>query len=364
MNLNSLYKREGIENIQKINKKEINAIARDIAIKLCLAFPEHNLDRKYLFDTISSITMYTANMNLDSSGAKYLPDTNSIYFNNQLSFEEFPDVAMHECIHFLQMNHSKVQMGLYNYHSHSGIAINEAAVQLMASEANMCNTCDEKLFGINLKTNTPNYYPLEVAILKQMAYFVGNYTLYSSTLNSNDNFKHEFISKFNKRIYNFIVKNLDNLLNLENDIHYYINELAHCTKNQNIKVLNNVITAQKKDIASLFFKIQNYIIRNCFCIEYSNINNNETLYNFKNSLYYFKDVIGYTDNYTYYNDFYRDMMNALEIKKKQINCLDDINLSTSKTQSLIVIDKKRPSLVFMYNTIKRLKKLIGIKIPN
>lgn len=357
MNINSLLKKEGIENIQKMKPKEINAIAKDIAIKLCLAFPEHNLNRQILFDEISGINMFRATMKFDSSGAKYVSATNSIFFNKELEFESLPEVAMHECIHFLQTNHSKQQMGLYNFSS--GLALNEASVQLMASYANMCNFSQEKLYGINLKTNSPTYYPLECAIVNQMAYFTGYYPLYTSTLNSNDIFKNTFISKFNKKIYNYISRNLDKLLNMENDLHYYTSELSVSTKESHIRSLNNIILAQKNDIMALFFKIQNYIIKNCFCIEFGNATNLALLYNFKKQLYKFKDVIGYTENYTFYNDFYCDMMNIVAQKKKEIakSATNEI-----KQTSLIVVDKRKPSLVFMFKAVNKIKKLIGINV--
>lgn len=357
MNINSLLKKEGIENIQKMTLKEINAIAKDIAIKLCLAFPEQNLSRHILFDEISNINMYRATMKTDSSGAKYVADTNSIYFNRELEFEALPEVAMHECIHFLQTNNSKKQMGLYDFSS--GLALNEASVQLMASYANMCNLSQEKLYGINLKTNSPTYYPLECAIVNQMAYFTGYYPLYTSTLNSNDIFKNTFISKFNKKIYNYISRNLDKLLNMENDLHYYTSELSISTKESHIRSLNNIILAQKNDIMALFFKIQNYIIKNCFCIEFGNATNLALLYNFKKQLYKFKDVIGYTENYTFYNDFYCDMMNLVAQKKKEIA---KSATSEIKQTSLIVVDKRKPSLVFMFKAVNKIKKFIGINV--
>ena len=75
-------------------------------------------------------------------------------------------------------------------------------------------------------------------------------------------FKNAFISKFSKKVYNFIVRKLDKLLNLENDLQYYINELSQATSARHIANLNDVISAQKKDISDLFFRIQNYIIKN------------------------------------------------------------------------------------------------------
>ena len=355
MNNNSLLKKEGITNIKKLNRKDVTAISRDVAIKLCLAFPDYNLNRSYLFDVISTINMYTASIPNDNSGAKYIIDTNSIYFNNTVPFEDLPGIAMHECIHFLQMQN-------VNNCISNNIALNEAAVQLMAAEANMNTYQTEKLFGLSIKTNTPDYYPLECAIVKQLTYFTGDYPLYASTLNNNDIFKKTFINKFNKRIYNYIVKNLDKLLSLENDLHAYSVELSNATKEYNIKALNAIISSQKEDIANLFIKIQNYIIKNCFCIEFNNITDEYTLYDFKKSLYYFKAVIAYYDNYTYYNEFYCDMMNALENKKNQLEKLKTTNSVATSPTSLIIIDKKKPSLLLIYKTIRKLKKLIGMNV--
>ena len=357
MNINSLYKKEGIANIQKMSKNEVQAIAKDIAIKLCLAFPEHNLNRQIISEEILSINMFRATMKFDLSGAKYLADTNSIYFNNELEFEDLPEVAMHECIHFLQTNSSKMRMGLYDFYS--GLALNEAAVQLMASYANMCIDSDEKLYGICLKTNSPKYYPLECAIVKQMAYFTGLYPLYSSTLYSNDIFAKTFISRFNKHIYNYISKNLDKLLSMENDLHFFTTELATATRERAIKSLNMIIQSQKNDIKQLFFKIQNYIIKNCFCIEFQNITNSAMLYNFKNQLYEFKNYIGYNNDYTFYNEFYCDMMNMVELKRKQIS---KSKVDTIQPTALIIVDKKSPSLLFLRNTLNRIKKFIGLDV--
>ena len=102
MNLDNLLKREGITDIQELDANKIKIISKDLAIKLCLAFPEHDLDRQALYNSFCALDMYTASMPNDSSGAKYITGYNSIYFNNQLELSAIPDVAMHECIHFLQ----------------------------------------------------------------------------------------------------------------------------------------------------------------------------------------------------------------------------------------------------------------------
>ena len=81
MNIDYLLKKEGISNIHALESKKVKAIAKDLSIKLCLAFPEHNLDRQSLYNSFRALNMYTAVMPKDSSGAKYLSYNNSIYFN-------------------------------------------------------------------------------------------------------------------------------------------------------------------------------------------------------------------------------------------------------------------------------------------
>ncbi len=102
MNIDYLLKKEGITNIKELDTAKIKTISKDLAIKLCLAFPEHDLDRQALYNSFCSLDMYTATMPKDSSGAKFVSGYNSIYFNENLDFSDIPDVAMHECIHFLQ----------------------------------------------------------------------------------------------------------------------------------------------------------------------------------------------------------------------------------------------------------------------
>ena len=75
MKVESLLKNEGINIVRELNTKEISTIAKDISIKLCLAFPEHNLSRTSLYEAFSSIKMYLAIL-ISSS------DINFIYFTN------------------------------------------------------------------------------------------------------------------------------------------------------------------------------------------------------------------------------------------------------------------------------------------
>lgn len=361
MNLDNLLKREGITNIKELDASKIKVIATDLAIKLCLAFPEHDLDRQALYNSFCGLDMYTACMPKDSSGAKYITGCNSIYFNEDLELSAIPDVAMHECIHFIQegrlMNPNDF-IGLTSFAS--GLALNEATVQLMASEANMANIVEEKYYDITLKTISPDYYPLECTLVNQLAYFTGTYPLYHSVLNNDSVFKNTFIAKFNKRIYNRIARQLDRLLHLEEELNCFISELQSTEKVNDIKELNAIIAERKYNIKRLFFNIQNFIIRNCFLCEYNNINTIEDLRELKYKLYNFKNIIGVSSNYTFYNDFYCDLMNALENKKEALSKYGEISLFKQECTALAVVEQSKNSFNFVRTFINKLLKLFKI----
>lgn len=364
MSIHSKLKKEGIEIIEELDTLKVNTIAINVASKLCLAFPEHNLRRSELFESISRLYMYIAKMPEDSSGAKYFYKDNSIYFNEIFDIEEMSKLAVHECIHFIQdsrdSNNNLAKMGLYNSFSNSGLGLNEAAVQLMASEANFTENMNETYFGISINTISPDYYPLECTLVNEIAYFTGTYPLYHSTLNSNDVFKNTFILKSDKKTYNTIVKNLDKLLMLENDLNYFALELQYADKVNSIKLLNKLINKNKEEITSLFFKTQNLIIEKCFKNEFNNIRNMDDIKDFNKKLYNFKNIIGYSDNYTFYNEFYRKIMNAIQEKKVYIEKYGEINLFENINNSLMLVDNTKSVLSFINTFIAKCKKLIGL----
>ena len=361
MNIDYLLKREGISNVKELDAGIIKTISKDIAIKLCLAFPEHDLDRQALYNSFCNLNMYIADMPKDSSGAKFISGSDSIYFNKNLDVSSIPDVAMHECIHYIQESRllgRNTYVGLTSFSS--GLALNEASVQLMASEANMSEVVGEKYFDVSINTISPNYYPLECTLVNQLAYFTGTYPLYHSVLNSDDIFKNTFCTKFNQRIYNRIVRQLDKLLQLESNLTATINELANSQKVNDIKELNRDIEQQKQDIKRLFFNIQNFIIRNCFACEYNSINTMEDLSEFKSKLYNFKNIIGNSDGYTFYNDFYCDLMNALENKKEELLKYGEISLYKQECVALTIIEQSKEKINFVRILIRKIQKLFRI----
>lgn len=362
LSTNSKLRKEGIKVIEQLDTEKVNKIAINVASKLCLAFPEHSFSRSELFESISRLSMYIAQMPFDSSGAKYVFKNNSIYFNETLSLDDMAKLAVHECIHFIQhlYNANSANLGLYNISKNHGMAINEACVQLMASEANNSTTSSETYFGISINTISPDYYPLECTLAEEISYFLGTYPLYHSTLHGNSIFENTFILKTGKKAYNQIVKNFDTLLSIENNLNYYILELQHADRTKDIKNLTNIINKQKGIITDTFFKTQNLIIEKCFKSEFNAIRNLKDVSQFIKKLYNFKNIMGYSDNYTFYNNFYIEMMSLLQEKKAYIEQYGEINLFENVNKSLMIIDKSKNLLYFINKFATKVKKLVRL----
>ena len=215
MSINSTLKKEGIKVIGKLNTLEINKIASNISERLVAAFPEHGINQSDLFISIARLDMYIAEMPNDMAMAKYFYKNNSIYFSKDMDLTNLHALALHECLHFIQEVKNKqgklLRLGLYNMEGRtaSGMALNEAAVQHMASVAYNANMDTVKYYNMEFATESPDFYPLQTALLNEMIYFTGSYPLYHSTLYSNDVFKNTFIAKSSARTYAQIEKNFD-----------------------------------------------------------------------------------------------------------------------------------------------------------
>lgn len=365
MSVDSILKKEGISIVRKLDILEVNRISKNIADKISSCFSDCLLNHEDLFSLISRINMYLAKMPADSAVAKYLYKNNSIYFNEDidLSISENSIFALHECIHFLQSQkdkHGKIsRLGLYELGS-IGVAINEAAVQLMASTAQGVNFDNVKYYDIYINTISPDCYPLQCALLSEMIYFTGNYPLYQSTLNSNDVFKNTFISYSDKKTYNKIELNLDKLLKLEDDLYYFTVELANASSDKDFKLINRLISNRKSAIRKVFFDTQNLIIQNCFTKEFNNISNLDDVKNFQNKLYDFKSVLCYTDDYNFYNEFYRNTMLALssvrEFLENNGNMLEYRNIN----KSLVVVDNSSSIVKLLKRILQKIGKLFSV----
>ena len=363
MNIKSVLKKEGITNIRPLDILTINKISKNISHKLYETFNEHNINESDLFISISRLQMYFAQMPEDASAAKYFYKNQSIYFNDKFSIDEIEEFAIHECIHYLQEIKDEkgnlLRLGLYDISegSNKGMGLNEAAVQLMAATASGAPIDKVKYYDLFLVTESPEYYPLQCVILKEMMYFTGNYPLYHSTLYSDDVFKNTFSSKFGKRAYYKIEKNVDELLTLEALLNTLATEVKYTNRQRKIKQTNQLIDQCKDKIANLFIETQDFIIELCFETEFNEIRTMEDLKYFKSRIYNFKDIIGYTADYDFYNKYYIKKMEEFAAKKEYIKEHEVIK-KTPISENLNLVEVK-PSKVSIF---KRILMKLGILV--
>lgn len=337
-------RKEGIEIVKKIDTLKVNLIAQKIANRLCLAFPEYGFSRAELFTCISRLNMYTAKMSDSLCGAKYYYKDNAIYFNVDFSLLDADIFAIHECLHYLQEVKDEkgnlVRLGLYDFSRNHGMALNEAAVQLMTVNCLNHPTQEVSYYNLNIPSNSIECYPLECAILNQMSYFTGAYPLFYSTIHGNDIFKNTFIALSNKKAFNTIESNLDRMLELENDLAYYFEELK-AYENDIIKVrnLNSLMENIKEKITQLFFECQNTIISSCFSKDLQNIHTLSDIKELKDKIYNFKEYIATNTTYTFYNEFYRNLMEELDKKISYIEENGPYMIKDNLVTSISIVSK-------------------------
>ena len=310
MGIGLLLKKEGISNVRKLDTMNINKIASFISEKICQSFPELHLSQSELFIQISRLDMFIASMD-DNASAKYVYGKNAIYFNEKLDLNKMDIAAIHECIHYLQEFKDEkgnlVKLGLYDLNSTTGLALNEAAVQLIA-----CRTAREPMFdnvtyyGMSFVSESPEFYPLECALVSQMTFFTGDEALYFSTLYSSPMFERAFTSNSTPDTFYEVEMDLDKLL--------HISEAS----GEKSKLLQRQIEGKKKNITSICLKIQNMIIENCFKKRFVKIDTFDDIREFEEELVEFRKYLILPENYSFYDDFCKKMLDDISFKKNQI----------------------------------------------
>ncbi len=316
MSIKKDLKREGIEVINKFDTLSVNTLAKKIADIISSTFPSLKLNSNELFIKLSRLNMYYAKLPSGIS-AKYFYKNKSIYFSDSLEKQKLSDVAIHECIHYLQekceKNGNIVRLGLCDYTLGNlpGTGINEAAVQLMAVKCTNNNYENVKYFDIELETNTPTYYPLECALVSQMAYEIGEDVLYSSTINSDNKFKERFISITSAKTYYKIQENIDLLVEEQSYLEMLYSNFQN-TDERLAQKETKEISKQKDKIRNLFLETQKIILTSYFDSAINLAYSPKLIENYRNKLYLYKNLIGHADGDNFYNEYYIDKMMELE----------------------------------------------------
>ena len=353
MSIETELKKEGIEVIKPLDTLTIITIAKNVATKMALAYPEQNLNCNDLFIRLSRLNMYIAKIPHSMAQAKYYYKNSSIYFSDDIDFSNIDSYATHECIHYLQelrdTDNNLIHLGLCDFTDSRlpGMALNEAAVQLMSSKALNEKIDIVKYFDITLPTNSPYYYALECNLINQMAYITGEYSLFNSTLYSNDSFKRIFISLTSEKTFYKVQNNLDKLMELEDKLSSESIKLGN--SDISIKVISKIekdISILRTKINELFISTQNLILTSYFDNNLKSIVNLEQVDNYRRKLYNYKNLIGTTENYTYFNDYYVQKMTELEKMCSAFENNEEVSLVPIKRSLFSIIISKIKRLFF------------------
>ena len=294
MSIESDLKKDGIKVVGPLDTLSVNTMSRNIAEKICKAFPEQNFIFQNLFIALSRIPMYIAEIPDGFAEATYFYKNSSMYFKQGLKLDQLEKFAVHEFIHYLQEIKDKkgrlVRLGLCDYGDLKicGMGLNEGAVQLMASKVIEAPEEIVKYYGISLSTNSPSYYPLLCNLVNQMAYVTGPQALYDSTFYGSDTFKKRFTDLCGLDNFLKVQANLDKILEIE--------EKAIVLNN---KLLRDDVEGMKAQ--RIAKKVEQWV----------------KLYNYKN-------YMGISENYSDFNEFYINKMMDLDNKYENIMNNTDI----------------------------------------
>ena len=353
MNIENELRKEGIEVISQLNTLKVNSIATNIAKKLVDTFPDHNINYHEVFMRLSRLNMYIAKIP-NNTAAKYFYKNRSIYFSTNADLENLNDVIIHECIHAVQTNINEknklIKLGLCDFKDVklSGMALNEAAVQLMTMKC--CNSKFDsvKYFDIELPSNSPDYYALECNLVRQMAYITGEYVLYNSTLYGNDDFKNKFITLTSEEDFEIIKNSINSIMYLEDKLHSILEKIQNSeTITPEIAKLMKRSAKIKEDIKKGFLLTQNRIFTSFFDNLFKSLYSPQSFENYRNALYNYRNFIGVSEDYTFFNDYYITKMSELEYKYNNV---------PNTTLALVPIKKE----TLFELLIRKIKALIGL----
>ena len=356
MNIEKDLKKDGITVVKPLDTLSVTLIAKFVAEKLISSFPFYGFNYDNLFIKIVNIPMYIADIPDNMGQANYFYKNSSIYFKNGLTLDEMKEYSVHEFIHFYQevkdKNNVLYKLGLCDFTGFKvrGMALNEGAVQLIASKALKIKEDSVKYYGIEFLSGSPDCYPIICNLVNQMAYITGENVLFDSTLNSNNKFVKAFTTLCGKKAFEKIQSNLDSILDLEEKIGMLSAQLEDDSFDENFVAKASLkLGTYKNNISKVFFETQELIISSYFDKASDNLYSAQEIEDFRRKLYNYRDLIGSHDNYSFFNDYYINMMTKLDDKFEALNSIDLAVIPYKRSILQIILEKVhaliRPSRV-------------------
>lgn len=346
MNIEKDLKKDGITIIKPLDALSITLISKYVAEKLISAFPFYGLNYTSLFIKISNIPMYIADIPNNMGEASYFYKNSSIYFKKDLSIHEMKRYAIHEFIHaYQEVKDNKnvlYKLGLCDFTGIKvqGMALNEAAVQLISAKALNNEIETVKYYDIEFTTNTPSCYPIICNLVNQMSYITGENVLFDSTFNSNNKFMKAFINLCGEKAFYKIQNNLDKILHLEEKISSLSYKLEKEVLSEKfIANASTKIGIYKNTIKNTFLETQKLIFTSYFNRAINNVYSAQEIEDYRRKLYNYRDLLGVTENYSFFNDYYINMMAKLDEKYEALTNVEFSIIPYNRSILQIIIEK-------------------------
>ena len=256
-------KRYNIKPIRKLTDEEVEFIAVEITKKMETMIPDFKGD--YLYEQVKKAKFYLADIPNKYTKVNYIVSNNTIYIRNEENIKMIDEFMFHEIFHYIQCNGENnpggmpIQMGLCKFKTYKikGLALNEAATQLVISMIFENKQENNNYFGIQVKSIYNKYFPILCAILQQIVYILGYKELLNSMLQNNDDFKLKFEEFAGKKAYDFLIESFDKMMRARDKIaennRIMNNEFVSKTKK---KILQKQIDIYVKEIQNHFLAIQ------------------------------------------------------------------------------------------------------------
>lgn len=324
MKLNKIAHYENLSNIERITEFEVNKISDSVAKMIAPIFDGFNFNEKNIYAALTRLNMFYADFFDTNISAKYHFPSKTIFINRIFDLDCPDSILLHECIHYLQSKYTKTgkisKMGMYHPRSfkQKGLALNEAAVQLMASNLLNIKPAAVLYYDMEFTTPSPDFYPLETAIIKQMTYFTGTYPLYYSTIYSDNLFQDVFQRITNKETYNTISANLNKIIELQDNFYKADDDIS-----------KNIIRANIQKLVSI---TQEKIYKNAFKKKINQIRNRQDILNLRVELLNYENtIIQIPNNYAF--EQFKDSLNsdliALEVEIMEKGYIVNYNIQKS-----------------------------------
>lgn len=354
MSIESDLKKDGITVIEPLDILSINTISKNVSEKIISTFPGFGFTFDVLYNRFSNLPMYIANIPNGMSEASYFYKNSAIYFRDGMGLADLEKFAVHELIHNLQEQKDTkgniTRLGLCTFKGSKieGMALNEAAVQLLSSNILGHTFENATYYDITFSTISPNCYPLLCNLIYQMAYVTGEEVLFDSTFNSNDHFKNKFVALCGEHVYSQLSNLFDKILNTEEKIILFSNKLQNNVLSESkTQSIYNKINDLKKQLKDSYFSAQELIIDSYFSTVFRTLITSVDLDRFRKKLYSFQELIGTTTNYSFFNNYYINMMESLDNRY-------DILSNFTGTENRYLIPRKENKFTKFINYIKKL----------